>query len=208
MIRSRLPKYIATFIIVVSLSYSGASFANEKAASDFVSMLRGEILQVLKNNALDDKAKSGKLRTLFNKHVDTEWMSEQVIGRYKHQATEESMEKYKTLYHDYIMLSYLPRFKEFDGGDVVIERVNKISGSEYNVVTKFEPSNNDPDVRIDYLLIKQAGTFKVGDIKGEGISLVAKQSSDFGGLISRKGFDHFVGALGKKVKIMKKKTKL
>ncbi len=178
--------------------------ANEKQASAFVENMRGDILNVITDDSLSEQQKTDKLEVLFNQHVGTRWMSEKVIGRYKHQANADSLSRFKSLYHEYLRLTYVPRFKEYNGGGVSIDRVNKIAEGEYNVITTFKPADNEPRVRIDYMLIKNGDDFKIVDIKAEGISLLAKQSSDFGGLISRKGFDYFVNALEKKVKSLKK----
>lgn len=202
-----MSKHIILFLLFSMFSVIPVHVsANEQKASDFVERMRADILEVITNDALSKSQKTDKLEALFNQHVGTGWMSESVIGRYKHQADAESLKRFKALYHDYLRLTYVPRFKEYNGGGVSIDRVNKMAEDKYNVITTFVPTGNEPRVRIDYMLIKQNKDFKIVDIKAEGVSLLAKQSSDFGGLISRKGFDFFVNALEKKVKLLKKKA--
>lgn len=174
--------------------------AEEQEARDFVSKISDDVLAIVRNSGLSDANKEETLVNMFKQHVDTDWMGQFALGKYFRQANDEQKKRYLGLYHEYLLRSYVPRFREYTGGDFEIQRVNPSGTKAYNVQSLIKGSGGDPDIRVDYT-IKKNGVdyFRIVDIKGEGVSLIATQRSDFAGLISRKGFDFFLDKLQEKV---------
>lgn len=190
-------------VFLVFLLAPFSAFADEKSAEAFVNKVKDQVLQVVADASLSDKEKHQRLDTLFRTYVDINWMAGQVLGRYKKRATGEQAKQFDGLYEDYLVLTYVPKFKRYNGGKVVVERVYQVSDGIYGVVTKIEQPNGEPAISVSYNLHKVGGAYKIRNIIGEGVSLVQTQSDDFSQMIERKGLDFFLSALAKKVEKLK-----
>jgi len=189
----------------------GGASGEEKSsgeAESFVMDLSDKVLSIINDTNTSDEEKEKKLREFFVNSVDTEWMGKFVLGRYFRTASEEQKQQYMTLYHDYLIWSYVPRFKEYKGGSFYIIKVKEeSSGNDAIVQTEMRGIKESPNIRVDYMMHRNGdGNFKIIDIVGEGISLITTQRSDFGGMISQKGLDYFISKLESKVNSLKKKS--
>ncbi len=173
----------------------------EGKVETFVNHVSKEVVDIINSVALSNVEKEEKLKVIFRIHLDTNWMGRFVMGRY-YRATEKSQKKrYLKYYREYLVLSYVPRFREYSGGRFEVLRVRKDGKKDFYVQTNISSTNGDPDIRVDYKVRKnKKGDYKIIDVVGEGISLIATHRSDFGGLISRKGVPYFINKLESKVK--------
>lgn len=189
-----------TFFFFASVSAEVA--ASEEGAQAFVNDLSTNALSIISSKKMTSDEKEKELHKLFGKSVDTEWMGKFVLGRYYRTTADKDRKRYQKLYHEYLIRSYVPKFRKYTNEAVRIIRVTKNSSEDYTVQTKLISSGGN-DIRIDYRILEnELGKFKVIDIVGEGISLITTQRSDFGGLISRKGVEYFIDKLESKVKKM------
>ena len=169
--------------------------ADSSVAEQFVRSVSDDVLAIIQDNNLSNSAKEEALVSIFNTYVDTNWM-----GKYYRQASEEQQKRYLELYHEYLLRSYVPRFRDYAGGAFEIQRVVATGKKGFNVQSIIKGTNGDPDIRVDYTIKKNGEqAFRIVDIKGEGVSLLATQRSDFAGLISRKGLSYFLEKLEGKV---------
>jgi len=197
-----LGSFMVNPLVVLASSPPVAVQPTEVEAEAFVVDISNQVLSILEDKASDESVREEKLTTLFNAYVDTRWMAYFVIGRYRKQMSDEQLSKYLNLYHDYLVGSYVPDFKKYDGQAIEVLRVQKESKREYTVQIAVQQSDK-PSVRVDYRIrTTKNGAFKIIDIVGESVSLITTQRSDFAGLISRKGVDYFLEKLESKVSSM------
>lgn len=192
---------VALALIVIT-AFATPSYASDNAKK-FVQDISTEVLGLLKSDTTSDKEKADKLINLFEAYVDTKWMGKFVLGQYYRTAEPAQLERYFSLYHHYLIHSYVPKFREYAGESFEVLRITDKGEGQFIVQTKLALADSSQDIRVDYRLREENGTFKIIDIKGEGISLITTQRSDFGGLISRKGLDYFMDKLQGKVDALK-----
>lgn len=176
-------------------------------AKDFVTNLSDSIFSIVNSQEITDIEKEKQLIRIFKQSVDTDWMGVFVLGRYYRTAEPAQSKRYLKLYHEYLINSYIPKFRQYAGETFEVLRIREKSKNDFIIQTKLNNNieANNEDIRVDYRLRKNGtGSFKVVDIIGEGISLITTQRSDFGGLISRKGVGYFIDKLEAKVNEMKK----
>ncbi len=183
----------------------GLMASEEDQARAFVEKLADEALKTIKNDSLSDIDKEKALSTLFDRSVDTGWMGRFVLGKHYRTASEAQRAGYAKLYHTYLLKTYIPKFRRYTGQTMTVLKVRADDGKQYLVQTVLENNGAEkPKIFVDYRLrADDSGGYRVIDIVGEGISLVTTQRSDFGGLISQKGFDQFLAQLEAKIKGMK-----
>jgi len=186
---------MAAAIFLVSLPAS----ATTDDAKRYVNDLGGKVLAIISNSGESDDAKEKKLIGIFNQNVDTEWMSHFVLGRYYRQATPEQLAKYKDLYRQYVIESYVPKFRQYTGEKFQVTGVRQDGDGEYLVQTEIVRPNQ-ASVKVDYRITGKPGNLKIVDIVVEGVSLITTQRSEFGSVISREGFDSLITKLDGMVK--------
>jgi phospholipid transport system substrate-binding protein len=189
-----------TFLLCL-VAFAGNTIANDtNAAKEYLDKTSQLAIDIIKSKDTDNK-KAAALEKVFVENTDTSWMANFVIGRYIREATPAQKTKYFDLYKKYLINSYVPKFKQYTGQDFKINSVTEVGKGELIAKTAIVSSKSSTGtILVDYRIIKSGSSFKIVDIIGEGVSLITTQRSDFGGLISQKGFEFFLTKLEEKVK--------
>lgn len=172
-------------------------------AKKYVNGVSDRVLAVIKTKSSDaDKEK--QLTQILEESVDASWMGRFAMGRYYRQASQTQQDKYLKLYREFLIQSYVPRFKEYAGEEFKIVGVKDMGDGQYIVETELQGGSPEAQpIKVDYRL-KEGNSFHIIDVVGEGVSLITTQRSDFGGMISQKGVDYFLEKLEEKVKGLRK----
>lgn len=192
-------KYLRILLLSFFIFAVGdASAAGAGDAKAFVNDLGNHVLEIVKSGKSDSE-KEQQLIQIFNENVNTDWMARFVLGRYSRTVPQDKLERYKKLYRDYVMNSYIPRFREYTSEKFRVSGVRNDKDT-YIVQTEILRPNNQQAIKVDYRLVPEASSFKVIDIVVEGVSLINTQRSEFGSIISNNGFDTLLAKIEAKVK--------
>ena len=206
-----MKKLYLTFAISLLLVASGITAAvaasfSAKDPEEFADKMANKVVNIIESKDSEND-KLEKLISLFKKNVDTDWMAKFVMGKYYRQIDDDKKGKYLKLYRDYVIYSYIPRFKEYSGERIAVTGSRDEGKGEHIVKTVLKTDKvNSGSVYVDYRLKKSGNGFKVIDIIGEGVSLITTQRSDFAAPLSKKGTAYFIDVLERKVKKIKEKN--
>lgn len=190
-----------TFLFIVTAFAAVPAFASlEDNGKQFVDTMAGKVLAIIQDKTKSDDAKEAELRTIFNDKVDIDWMGRFAAGRYFARMSDEEKKRYSSAYHDYLLNSYVPRFREYTGEKIQVNGASKAAENEVMVQTSIVVPNVQQPVLVDYRLKSAQGGFRVVDIIAEGISLITTQRTDFGTAIGNEGVDAFLARLEAKAK--------
>ena len=135
-------------------------------------------------------------------HFNFTRMTQLAVGRNWRQATPDQQrvltEEFKTL----LVRTYATAFSQYRN-QTVDYRPMRMDPADTDVVVKSlikQPSGQP--IAIDYSMEKLAGTWKVYDVKIEGISLVENYRNTFNGEIQRGGVDGLIRTLNDKNKML------
>lgn len=171
---------------------------------DYANKLGDRIVEIVESKVPNDQ-KQQTLIDLLNANSDTDYMAKFAMGKYFRQATPEQQKKYLSLYKDYVIYSYIPRFREYQGErQQVLSAIDQGQGEYVIKTTITSPRAKTGKINVDYRVRKAGGSFKLIDVIGEGVSLLTTQRSDFATPISQKGIDYFLERL--EVKVVKQKA--
>jgi phospholipid transport system substrate-binding protein len=169
-------------VLGISLPARAAGAADPAAV---ITNLGNEALTVLGKN-VDPKLRVTRFRKLFRQDFDVPDIARFVLGRYWRVATPAQQQEFVKLLTDYIALVYAHRLAEYSG-----ERLRVISTrSEPDgqlVSSEIIRTNGQPPARVDWLLTPQDGTYKINDVRVEGVSMATTQRSEFASVIQRNG---------------------
>lgn len=190
------------FIIALLAFIPINATASEKQAKQFIDDLGNQAISIIGNGKYSDKKKEEKLISLFTQSVDTDWVGRFVLGKYWRRATVEQKDRYRKLYKEYLIASYVPRFREYTNQNFLISGVNKEREKEYLVKTEIT-SPDQPSINVSYRIRQKDTGFKIIDVIAEGVSLITTQRTEFSSLISRTSIDMLLQKLAAKTKQLK-----
>lgn len=193
---------IITCLTVLLLSYTPVCAQNSHASADgakqFVHDIVGLTISIIKSNKLSQNQKEDKLSTLFSEKVDIDWIGRFVLGRYWRDANASQRSRYQKFYKQFLLMSYVPRFRDYTDEQVDLRNARLEGNNEYVVETQIVSKTTAQPIRVDYRLRYEKGTYKIFDIIAEGVSLIGVQRSEFGSIVAREGLDYLIDALKRK----------
>jgi len=192
------------FVIGFSL-LSSVSYADDiELAKTYINDFGNNIISIASDNKLSLDQKKQQLITLIENHVDTDWVSKFVLAKHYRSATDEQRERFRLLYREFMINTYAPKFKGYNGEKFVVKNDVSKQSSYYLVKCIFYPKESPP-VNLDFRIRKKSegSDFAILDIIAEGVSLIETQRSEFGSAISTSGLDKFLDDLEIRVKKLK-----
>ncbi len=192
--------------IFILFFFMNQSFADEtKEVENFVNNLGDKIIAVASNNKLKVNQRRDRLTNIIDEVVDTNWISKFVLGKHYRRATNFQREKFKELYHEFMVNTYGPKFNGYNGEKFSITGIINDS-SYYTAKCIFYPKDS-ANVNLSFRVRKnKAGNqpkFLIFDIVTEGVSLIETQRSEFGVVVTRDGLDNFMVNLQDRIKKLK-----
>jgi phospholipid transport system substrate-binding protein len=179
------------------------TFATVEQAQHFVEGVSNQALSVVQTEALSDGEKFKKLSDLFAASVDTNWMGRFALGLHWRNFNTPQKQEYLTLYQEFLLYSYVPKFREYNNQNINIKKVSSNNAHEYTIQTEIT-SPEGKVYRVDYRIHKDPqGKYKIFDVIGEGVSLITTQRSDFSSLLADKGADYFTSRLKERISQLK-----
>ena len=172
--------------------------ADEQSVRQFASQLADEAIDILKDEELSKTGKQRRIEELFDSRVDVEWVAKFVLGKYWREASDEQKKSYVENYRAFVLKHYASKLTDYSDQQYEIQSARP-EGDEGEFLVSMEIMNPDePNVILNYRLREVDGALKIYDIIVEGVSMITTQRSEFGSVISRKGLDYLIDALGKK----------
>ncbi len=195
-----MSKKLLVIIALLALLPFSALAATPK---EYAESIAANVIDIIESGKSESTVEQ-ELVQLFKKNVDSDWMAGFTMGKYYRQLSPEQKKKYNELYRDYVIYSYIPKFRLYTS-----ERMNVIQAIQddkdfYTVKTSLNTKKSSTGkVFVDYKLKKSGSSFKIIDVVGEGVSLINTQRSDFSTPLSEGGVESFLTRLEAKVVALK-----
>lgn len=187
---------LAVSLIIIPMSLPAA--ASQQGAKDFIKTVSEKAINIIQNSNKKDDVKQKELTKLFEDSVDTAWIGKFAMGRYWTHTTDKQKEQYLELHRQFLINSYVPKFKEYNNQKIVLKKVTEEYSKEYLVESEIT-QKDAPAIKVNYKVREEAGKYKIYDVIAEGVSLITAQRSEFGSILSRKGVDYLIKQLQAKV---------
>ena len=123
-----------------------------------------------------------------------------MLGSYWRKATPEEQTEFTAVVTDFLALAYGKRFASYTGHDMAIGRVRDDGDGRSIVFSTVKLPSGEP-ARVDWTVEQEGGSFKIEDVKVEGLSLADTHRQEFASVINNNG-----GSVGKLIEILKKKV--
>lgn len=127
-------------------------------------------------------------------HFDFQRMSQRVLGKYWHRASNEQRGKFVEQFQTLLVHTYGAALREYT--DQKIEFLPSRSRGDGEVTVRTQiVQNGGPPIPVYYEMYKPEGEWKIYDISIDGVSLVINYRSTFASEIRSKGMDGLIARL-------------
>ena len=143
--------------------------------------------------------KEQQLSKLFEESVDTIWIAQFAMGQHWNDASQAQKEVFTTLHKQFLINSYVPKFRQYTNQKVVFKKIYDEGNFEYLIETEIVQENGN-SIRVNYRVREnEDGKYRIYDVVAEGVSLINTQRSEFSSILSRKGVDYLIKKLRDKI---------
>lgn len=176
-------------------------------AKAFVQELGTSVIKDLTSKEISDSQRVKRLRELLATHFDVPAVGRFVLGVYYRQATDAQFQEFLKLYQIYVAHNYAGLFKNYSGETIEMLREQAVSDNTTLVFGRINQTSGPP-VSMEIRVRRASETFKILDIKIEGVSMPLTHRKQFASVISRsgKGVAGLIGALRRATKRFEAET--
>jgi phospholipid transport system substrate-binding protein len=178
-------------LLAVALFAPGQSFsagATDDGPGAFVSRLGNKTIAKLTDASASQTVREGQFRELLREGFAVDTIGQFVLGKYRRTAQKETVIQFIDVFEQYIVSLYAKQFSRYSGESFTVEKVADTSRAGDSIVmTKIVPSGGAEPIRVDFQVRNVGNTFKILDVRVEGVSMVLAQRDEFTSYIAQHG---------------------
>ena len=193
-----MKKILVTLFLLFSFDALAQNDTPQEMIKKFVQIIGDQIIDVAKDKSLSEFQKKQKIINIIDKSTDSKWIARFVLGKNHKTANEEQKKQFMSMYREFMINTYGPKFNGYDGKKFAVNSVEKQSNF-YLVKSEFIPKNSDVAIFFDFRIKENEGNFFIVDFIAEGVSLIETQRSEFNSSINEEGMDKFLENLKKRI---------
>jgi phospholipid transport system substrate-binding protein len=164
----------------------GRSGGNVPEAEQFIGTLAQRGIASLTGRDTNEAERARRFRQLLAQNFDIPTIARFVIGRYWRVATEPERQEYMNLFGEMLVGMYASRFADYQGEQIRTTSSRATPEGDVFVVSELARPGNQP-ARVEWVLRRDGGSFKIVDVRVEGVSMAVTQRDEFGSIIQRGG---------------------
>ena len=139
-----------------------------------------------------------QIRSVLLDVADMKGISSLCLATFRKKFSDEQFEKFNGLFSRLLFATYVSHFDKYVDQKVVVADTKKTDDAKAVVSTKV--ISDTGEIPIEYSLSKQGDTWKLYDVRVEGVSLVMNYRSQFREILINSTVDKFLKRLEEKVK--------
>lgn len=197
-----MKKILATCLVFLIASPSFANDDQKPAVKKFVEDIGNTIIQTAGETGTSEVKKRDKIIAVIDTAIDSNWIARFVLGKNYKIADELQRERFTKLYRDFMINTYGPKFKNYNGRKFTVNDVVE-QGGFFIAKAEFLPRNSNVPISVDFRVKEREAKLVILDFIAEGVSLIETQRSEFNSAISQSGMDKFLDDLDARVKKLK-----
>jgi len=196
-----LQKAVLILLSFLSLSvYAATGSASNSQPDELIKSTSEKVLNALEQNKEKYDQKPEELHALVKDiilpHLDFRAMSKLALGKNWRKANDTQQERFVDAFKSMLIRTYSTSLTEYAGQEIKFLPYRPPAEGKRTVKVKTVISQiNGPEIPIDYSLRIKDDTWKVYDIKIDGISLVTNYRNSFASDINRVGIDGLIDKL-------------
>lgn len=177
---------LAVAALAPSSSYSAG--AADDGPGAFVTRLGNKTIAKLTDASASASDRESQFRELLREGFAVDTIGQFVLGKYRRAADKDTVIEFIDVFEDYIVSLYAKQFSRYTGETFEVEKVVDTSrAGDSMVMTKVNPTGGAEPLRVDFQVRHLGDTFKILDVRVEGVSMVLAQRDEFTSYIAQNG---------------------
>ncbi|ROU01020.1 ABC transporter substrate-binding protein [Histidinibacterium lentulum] len=177
----------AAAVTAAGLLPAPAMAVDRDQAAALVNRLVGEINAVIARGGSEEQMYQA-FAGIFDRYADVPRIAVTALGRTPTRPTQDQLQRYVSAFRVYIAWKYGSRFREFIGGQIVVEDVGRPYGDFVDVRSIAYLRGEDP-FRVDFKISDRSGRLLFEDMVIEGINMLDQESTEIRAMLARRGGD-------------------
>jgi phospholipid transport system substrate-binding protein len=190
------------FFAIFSSSALAQNTKSEDQVKIFVNNIGNKIISIAGEKNTPEEKKRNKIITVIDEAIDADWISRFVLGKNYKTTSDENRTYFAKLYRDFMINTYGPKFKNYNGRKFDVIDVTEQNGF-FVAKSEFLPKDSNVPIDVQFRVKERNGKLVILDFIAEGVSLIETQRSEFNSAISQKGIAQFLVDLEARVKKLK-----
>lgn len=191
---------LAAGLLLLGLTAAPIAHASADPSSFVQEVSNKAITELAVAHDATDKDRAAKLKPILEQYFDMPGIAKYMLGSYWRKATPEEQSGFTAALTDFLALSYGKRFATYTGHEMAIGRVRDDGDGLSTVFSQVKLPSGE-EARVDWIILSQDSSYKISDVKVEGLSLADTHRQEFASVISNNG-----GSVAKLIEVLKKKV--
>jgi phospholipid transport system substrate-binding protein len=175
----------------------------QSSARRYLEQRHEEVNRILRREATTDAARarrSQQLTTILNNLLDYEALSEAALAEHWAERSVAEREQFVTLLRRLVERNYegnLERILDYE-----VSYDDETRRDDRTVVTTSARSRTErrqPPVEIEYTLTRDGGSYRVVDVRTDGVSMVQNYRAQFHRIIDREGWNELIARMERRL---------
>ncbi|MGH7786439.1 MAG: MlaC/ttg2D family ABC transporter substrate-binding protein [Candidatus Binatia bacterium] len=177
---------------------AAAAVSAEQTASQVVDRLSGQVLTILRDQALSSDQKRTRIEAIAYEAMDFDTLSKLVLARNWSKFSPTQQQEFVAEFKRHLTVTYGRNVDSFQNEEVQILGERPEARGDVTVQTKLLRGGASEDVLLDYRLRQKDGQWMIIDVIVEGVSLVSNFRSQFQDIVAKGGPDKLLALLREK----------
>lgn len=186
---------------------SAANGAEAGSPTAFVKSVIDQASAVVRDTSIPAAERDRKLRALAEAHFDFSEMARTALGYHWRQLTPQQRAQFVPVFTSFMEAVYLSKMQDYGVQKIrtdisttnVVFTGQHFEGADYAEVHSKATFHDRPNpVRVDYLLTRAGGRWKIYDLEIDAISVIANYRNQFNRVINDQGYPALISLLRKK----------
>lgn len=173
--------FLASVAAAAVMPRAALAFSSAQAEA-LIGRVVGDINQII-NSGRSENQMYGDFERVFTNYADVPSIARSVLGPVARSASAGQLSAFTKAFQTYVSRKYGSRFREFIGGEIRVNRTQKVN-SIYDVQCT-AILKGQPPFAISFIVHDASGKFI--DLQIEGISLLKSERAEIGAMLDRSG---------------------
>lgn len=188
-----------------NMAFANTNEISSDQIQQFVQKIGNNIVTIANNEKISEQARKQDIIRVIDDAIDAQWISRFVLGKSYRSASPEQRAQFTTLYREFMINTYGPKFQNYNGQSFTVTSVQQ-QGNFYIAKADFLPKDSKTPILVAFRVKERGGQLVILDFIAEGISLIETQRSEFNSAITKNGMDTFLSDLKERIKKLKETT--
>jgi len=200
-------RYLAVIFCVLTgclftVGHGASAMAADNGPGAFVTRLGEKTIAKLTDVSLSKDARETEFRNLLKEGFALKAIGHFVLGKYGADAPPATVDEFVKVFEDYIVSLYGKQYSPDQKHTFIVEKVTATSRpNDSMVTTRLVASDGGDPLHVSFQVRSMGDSFKILDVRVEGVSMVLAQRDEFTSYIAANGgrVEALIGALRQRI---------